>query len=1303
MTDRSNNNQIFFSMLNYSLAEQENIDWAFKTSLIFVKGFDEELSQSPIQKQDQIDNIFEYLKEAKPYHTEFSGLTEQQSATQENANVNMIEIINPKTTIHYDRVSSNTDMDGFDTQPFDYEFDADGKELGFDNIDYRQQDLNNAANRIYFFYDPQNKDEAKDIVDLMNAKFKGLEIDGGAINLDEILFDTQFFEKFGFDVPANEAFYYIDSAPTLPFTEYGTLLDAAIGATDYGFLSDSVSSTLDWGSAADPISAPTTATHFPLPDAIFQTKKVVVYFDQADGSRAIADQPYDIVGLNVIFETPPPVGVTVHLAVIDYDYIYDKVYVSNEDWDPISGKEDVTLDGLGFLRPHWDRGHPEELVSTGIVENLDIRVYTNQAQVLGYDPGFDESPFDTLGFDLALDDITLTTGGGPAVSRESYYKSEIQDTYELKNFPQSNESFFLFEDGLLQDLTTDYTINWNDPVYEDSLRDDHITNPQITFVGAPIDTTKIDFLHYGLGGSPILKRKVFYNASSSTFDMDIQVPSANYVFATVDGVIATFTVVNQLVTINTPTVSNATVVIVVYSDTDFSNIKSQEETGTVLTLTNPPSSTIPGYMGIQAWNTTTGVRLNAPYIKVHAAKAGVDTYASSTSEDLTVAFSGNVLVYLNNVLQTIVTDYTLSGSDVVFTSIPSLGAEIIIIAIRDEEFALSTTTITNDTFTVGSSTALRIVTFAEDVSMGQRTECYQGNVTGTYDIGIQPTTDNDLWVYVDGVLMHYGVDYTINNSTPYEVQFINTFSHTGKVIQITYLIERASVPSLGFRMNKTPKGDIEYYRIADQHITELMGEYKSGLDQEILVSDASVLGQPSPKSVPPAERIPGKIWIGSEQIDFWGIDYSSVPHKLTALRPGNKATAMGLTHAVGSKVYDSSRKQLFPTKLTFSKGSQVRNYTQGTGVSLYSVPGIVSSVNDVKTWVTGATTLVNAFNPTDTIITVEDSSVLALPGASTLTTDIVTPVGSFFTGDALKIEINDGTVSEIINLSGPDIADLESVINGIPGLANRLLVASSTGDILTLTHSGGGSIVVSPSLGYAFYDLFGGQITGTVSTPTVTFGAGEGITINGIDVVFTASTLADVIYDITQAGIPNIVVRNKGDVLQIVHLEGLAITVADLVGTATAELGLTTSSASTLIIVNSLTGIPEVTGILSNTKGAIFFNQERVEFGYYDPSLADNHILGDFNRTFVDIPTTTTYPADTVMVGSNMVLQTKDVEYELFSNKLRFKASFIPEVGSLIRIQNKPLKSNTVIPDNIQRSGDIVTKFLLDKPGSLHE
>lgn len=1292
-------NKIFFSILRHVLDEQEDIDWGFKTSLINLKGFNATLTQSPIDQESQINNIIEYLKEAKPYHTNFSGVSEQYTAPREDGSLDISETINPTITLHFDRVSCEPDLPGYDTSPYDYSLDLNNDEIGYDDFDIAQANLNHAANRIQIYYEPGSGAEKKSLEELMDCDFRGVLVSGGPINIDEIGYDSNFFEKYGYDVPSREAYYTISSTPDLDFTDYETLIDAVTDTEDYGSIADAATTTLDWGSITTPVPAPASSVTFPLPYVIFETKKVFVYYEQTDGSRALTTDEYEVVGFNVVFDVPPPVGVVIVIVVIDYDYLYDKIYATSDDWIPGFGDEEILLDADGFLRPHWDRKHPQELSPVRVVENFDMRIYTSQAQVLGSDPGYDEAPYDMLGYDLAEIDLSLSTGGGPNVETESYYMSEISATHELKTFPQSKEGLLVFDNGLLLAETTDYSIDWTEPTYDDtSERDDHITNPRITLASPPSAATPVTFMQYGLGGATIQKQIVRYDTAETTYDTGITIGDPDYVFATVNGEIATVTVSDRLVTITSPAVSlGSTVAITVFSDSVYSTVRSQEENNSTVTLLYPPSSTVPGYMGISAWDLATGLRLTSPYTKVHLAKAGEDTYSSASPS------TGTYTVYLDGVLQTATVDYNVSGTDVVFTSIPSLNTEIIIQEAGTGEFALATTSVANDTFTLASAVAtdLRILTMPEDTSSGVRTETYDGTSARVYDVGNIPSEERLLWVYLDGELQYPGVNYTYVEDLiagTREVTFIDSSNHSTSVVQITYFVEKIANIPVGVRITKGPKGETQMYRIANKHTTELVAPYRSGLDNIIRVKDASVLGQPSPITVDPVDRIPGRIYINNEMIEFWGVDYTQSPHQLLNLRPGSNGTGMGLIHAAGSLVIDASRKQLLPKQIKINKNSQISYRVQSSGVSVHAIIGEYNSPDDVKVWVKEATALVEPLNPADAEIVVTDSSVFTLPGATELVTDVAAPTGSILTGDTIRINLNNSGY-EFVTLSGTDAASVKADVESLSSLSNKGLSATVASDIISFSHAGGGDLVIENQTGYALQDLFGGQITGSVTTPVVTFGGGEGITINSEDVVFTGSSLANVIIDINTSGIENIIARDKNDSLQIISTTGAAITVANLVGTALTELGVASSSASTVLVMNG--SILQAQGTRSSTKGSLWIDQEKIQFGFYDPSEPGSHVLGDFTRDFTGFDPTTTYTANKVIVGSKLELKTRSVDYEVMGRQIRFLSGKVPNPGSLVRIQNQADTGKIVLPDNIQTSNTSITRFLKSGPGTI--
>jgi hypothetical protein len=68
-------NELYFSMLNYVLSEQKNPDWLFRSSYIYIKENNLPLSQDTLYVPDQINNIIDYIIDSKPYHTQIRDYT----------------------------------------------------------------------------------------------------------------------------------------------------------------------------------------------------------------------------------------------------------------------------------------------------------------------------------------------------------------------------------------------------------------------------------------------------------------------------------------------------------------------------------------------------------------------------------------------------------------------------------------------------------------------------------------------------------------------------------------------------------------------------------------------------------------------------------------------------------------------------------------------------------------------------------------------------------------------------------------------------------------------------------------------------------------------------------------------------------------------------------------------------------------------------------------------------------------------------------------------------------------------------
>jgi hypothetical protein len=62
-------NKLFFAMLNYVFQEQEDLDWAFKTTYIVVEQTGKRITTDRVFQIDPFDSVFQFIQESKPYQT----------------------------------------------------------------------------------------------------------------------------------------------------------------------------------------------------------------------------------------------------------------------------------------------------------------------------------------------------------------------------------------------------------------------------------------------------------------------------------------------------------------------------------------------------------------------------------------------------------------------------------------------------------------------------------------------------------------------------------------------------------------------------------------------------------------------------------------------------------------------------------------------------------------------------------------------------------------------------------------------------------------------------------------------------------------------------------------------------------------------------------------------------------------------------------------------------------------------------------------------------------------------------------
>lgn len=88
-------NTLFFSMVKSAFKQNKSVDWAFKTSFLYLGGYSENLRQSPIAFKDQIDNVISYLEEVKPYHVKIREFVRRLSYGPDIANFRVTDFDKP--------------------------------------------------------------------------------------------------------------------------------------------------------------------------------------------------------------------------------------------------------------------------------------------------------------------------------------------------------------------------------------------------------------------------------------------------------------------------------------------------------------------------------------------------------------------------------------------------------------------------------------------------------------------------------------------------------------------------------------------------------------------------------------------------------------------------------------------------------------------------------------------------------------------------------------------------------------------------------------------------------------------------------------------------------------------------------------------------------------------------------------------------------------------------------------------------------------------------------------------------------
>lgn len=92
-------NELFFSMVHSALSQNDFVDWVFKTSFLYMAGYNEELLPNPVAYKSQIENVVDYVNDVKPYHVKVRDYVKRYTAPIDIANTIVTDFDKP---LYYD-------------------------------------------------------------------------------------------------------------------------------------------------------------------------------------------------------------------------------------------------------------------------------------------------------------------------------------------------------------------------------------------------------------------------------------------------------------------------------------------------------------------------------------------------------------------------------------------------------------------------------------------------------------------------------------------------------------------------------------------------------------------------------------------------------------------------------------------------------------------------------------------------------------------------------------------------------------------------------------------------------------------------------------------------------------------------------------------------------------------------------------------------------------------------------------------------------------------------------------------------
>lgn len=274
--------------------------------------------------------------------------------------------------------------------------------------------------------------------------------------------------------------------------------------------------------------------------------------------------------------------------------------------------------------------------------------------------------------------------------------------------------------------------------------------------------------------------------------------------------------------------------------------------------------------------------------------------------------SGNVRVYVNEVRQQFVIDFTYNGNNNLIT-IPAVQLAIGDI-IRIETNVRAQYTVSGSSLTLAADVPLsinddiEIVWFSQYPTMNMVADEYQGGRL-QYKLARTPLDINYVWVYKNGVRLAKDADYRMPGTNIVYLTESSTPADIIKIVQFSSVIYRSN---RAFEIYKDMLNNVHYKRFSINKQVVLAGQLNY-FDDTVTVSSGDQLATPIY-----SRRIPGVIVINNERIEY----FEKNGNVLSQLRRGSLGTAIAETHASGSVVVDVGANETLP----YSEAQEKTNF-----------------------------------------------------------------------------------------------------------------------------------------------------------------------------------------------------------------------------------------------------------------------------------------------------------------------------------------------------------------------------------------